>query len=443
MSVMVSNHRKPAQEFIRYATSHEKSDKTLSSPGWAPQFTTPLRRATKTVPITSMKPFLSRIHRDVGVTVRGSRLPGFFARVHVGVLLGSLAAVLLPQRAWAADPTDAAPALSAPSGSGPSVGRHEVRRTSFESAMRAMQEERWPEARELLIALWSEKPSYDVALNLGLVEYNLEHYREAAEALAYGLENVPPREDTATAQRAEQVLGLCEARLGIVDLIVANAGATVLVDGRIVPASARVAGLFVTPGAHDFEVRLEGFEPEAWSLTLHPGERQSRSVTLLPERAHGEAASVAGVGAGSGGPADPGPVAPRPWYRGWTPVIAGGAVTLVGVSMGFAFESLRSTESEDAAALRDQVGEHGCAGEASASSDCRALRDANSSYDSYGRYELGSFIVAGLGLVGTTAYFFMVRPDQDSRDTAGSETSLRFGARVAPRGSELLIGGTF
>lgn len=356
---------------------------------------------------------------------------------------GALMGCLLTVPVQAAEPAGSAARSSTPTDSGPVSGYHEKRRQTFDLALRELEAQNWQKARELFAQLWMSKPSYDVALNLGLAEYNLGSYREAAEYLAYGLENLPPREKPEMAARAEQILELCRRRLGTLKLELANDAAEVLVDDRVVPPVARVADLFVMPGTHRFEVRLPGFEPERWTLSLRAGERQRRSVVLLPERGPDGAPPLVSASAPGAAPTASANASERGVFRGWTPVAVGGAITVLGAGAGLVLQWLRDGQSEEAETLRRKVGDGGCYGAAAISSDCVALRDANRSYDLYGRFELGSFVLSGFALVGTATYFFVVRPDRDSAATHGPAPALTLVARASSHSNELIVQGVF
>jgi hypothetical protein len=361
--------------------------------------------------------------------------------LHANVLCALIVSMATPVHA--AEPASTSTSTASRPEPASASEEHEARRRVFEQGLRAMREQRWQQAAQLFSRLWQDRPSYDIALNLGLAEYNLGQFRDAAEHLAYGLQNLPPREKTDTATRAEQVLELCEQKVGTVELTISNEGTEVLVNGQPVPASLRARGLYVSPGTHRFEVRLAGFEPESWTASLGAGERRSRSVTLLPEPSPLASTSVLDGPTTPPLEPPPNPANNRPWYRGWTPVVLGGAVTVLGAGAGVIFQTLRSARSDDAAELRDRVGEDGCAVRTGSSADCEKLRDANRDYDAYGRYELGSFIVAGLGLVGTTAYFFVVSPDQGPSTHSSAGLSVRLGARQSARDTMMLLEGTF
>src|SRR5450432_1423101 len=83
------------------------------------------------------------------------------------------------------------PALAQPTTGKSAVGSSQVR---YREALDAFRKGQWPDARRLLLALWSEAHSYDVAVTLVQTEYQLGHYAAAARYLEFALVNIPPTE---------------------------------------------------------------------------------------------------------------------------------------------------------------------------------------------------------------------------------------------------------
>src|SRR5262245_26220100 len=59
----------------------------------------------------------------------------------------------------------------------------------YRRATEAFREKRFEEARALFLNLWTQSKSYDVASSLGLVEYQLKNYAEAAKYYTYAVAN--------------------------------------------------------------------------------------------------------------------------------------------------------------------------------------------------------------------------------------------------------------
>src|SRR5271156_5274778 len=63
-------------------------------------------------------------------------------------------------------------------------------------------------------AAWALQKSYDIAGNLGNVELKLGKYRDAAERLAFSLENFPPTGEEATQKATERKLAEAVKEIG-------------------------------------------------------------------------------------------------------------------------------------------------------------------------------------------------------------------------------------
>src|SRR3954462_12356367 len=59
------------------------------------------------------------------------------------------------------------------------------RRTLYQQGKEAIKAQRWVDAKTKLTDAWTIRPSYDVALSLSQAEFNLEHFAESAQYLAY------------------------------------------------------------------------------------------------------------------------------------------------------------------------------------------------------------------------------------------------------------------
>jgi predicted Zn-dependent protease len=96
----------------------------------------------------------------------------------IAVALFAASSVVQPLAAHAAEPT--APKAS--------------QQTRYRQAHEAFKAGNWDEARRLLLDLWLEAPSYDVALTLVQVEYQRGNKAAAARYLQYALANAAPTE---------------------------------------------------------------------------------------------------------------------------------------------------------------------------------------------------------------------------------------------------------
>lgn len=322
----------------------------------------------------------------------------------------------------------------------------QARRQVYEQARDAFQAQQWEQARAFYGQLWNERHTYDVALQLGLTEFNLKRLRDAAEHLAYGLMLLPPREKAETAERAEQILGLCKLEVGTVDLRVKNKGADVFVDGAFVTSAPLVTEIFVEPGEHAFEVRLEGHAPEAFTLMLDAGQATARVVELKPLVAQNAAAPATPTPTRS--VASPtklptsAPVATS--HASWTPILASGLLTIVGVSAGVGFQLVRNAREDESERIRADLSRNQCAGSSPGLPDgCDRLKELAADFDRYGRFELASFIVGGLALIGGSTYFVLARPDRAKPPTWANWGPLRFRSDITTHRGQIMVSADF
>jgi hypothetical protein len=328
-----------------------------------------------------------------------------------------------------------------------------ARRQVFEQGRTAMQAGRWEDARSAFQQLFGERRTYDVALQLGQAEYNLKRLRDCAEHLAYGLRTLPPREKPETAERSRQILALCKQGAGTLELRATDKGAEVFVDGKLAAETPLLTELFLEPGEHRFEVRLDGRASEAFTLQLNAGQTRTRSVELKPLIATVASAEpiVEPKQSTQPDPHSP-PAAPAPQpptHASWVPVVAGGLLSIAGLSSGVGFLLVANARENEASRIRSQVGGNGCLKPSQANAaDCGRLSDLESEHDSFARLDLISFIVGGAALIGTGTYFLVARPDQArSSATASSSTSaigpLHISANASKDAAWLRVGAVF
>lgn len=356
------------------------------------------------------RPFSAIVHCLADMT----HVPLLRIAKNISLLALVLPSLVAPSVAWAQD--------------------EEARTKQFEEALAAAQAGRWEEAQVVYEKLWNERRSYDVALLLGQAEYNLKRFRVAAEHLTYGLKLLPTTAPPQVGERSRQILGLCRKELGALDLQIRNKGAEVLVDGVVVAEVPLLSEVFVDPGEHRFDVRLAGHVPQSFKMAFVPGQTKQRAVELKPIEVPPQKLETPRP---AGPPQTATPAQPAA-SASWTPVIIGGIVTVVGLSAGLGFEFARQASDDKAKSIRDTLPsdtENPCwKAKQPLATQCSRLVDELTTYDRFGRIELASFIVSGAALVGTGAYFFLMRPDQTNPGaTAGQFGPFRLDAGYARR----------
>src|SRR4030095_13121064 len=109
----------------------------------------------------------------------------------------------------------------------------------YRKAYDAFRAKNWNEARRLLLQLWAESPSYDVAVTLGQVEYQLKNYAAVVGYLEYAIEHAPPTEKPDTIEQYKSDLANAKTLVGTVRVSVNLDGADIKVDGEKVGTSPR------------------------------------------------------------------------------------------------------------------------------------------------------------------------------------------------------------
>jgi hypothetical protein len=256
--------------------------------------------------------------------------------------------------------------------------------------------DRYVEAEALAREAWGLKQSYDIAANLGLTELELKKYRDAAEHLAYARRTFPTSGKPENKLLVEQSFARARAQVAAVVVHVEPANADVSIDGAHVVLVGQPE-LFVTPGAHVFDAKLEGHAPASARVTVAQG--GSEQVTLVC------AATSPSISTTVVPPPPPPPNAGR--SINVPIVVAGYGVAAVGVGLGVTFAALAAGKGGDANTLQAQLaaggGPSACAG-ASPAGSCSTLQSTRASRDSLSTASMISFIGGGAFALGTTVY---------------------------------------
>ncbi|XYH99208.1 PEGA domain-containing protein [Sorangium sp. So ce1128] len=241
---------------------------------------------------------------------------------------------------------------------------------SYRRGLRLYSDGKYVQAESELQSAWELSPTFDVAYNLGNTKYQLKKHREAAQYLSFALRNWPRLKTVAKLKpTAEQRLAESRAQVGAVTVTVSLAGAEVLVDGKVVGRAPLEGEVFVEPGEHRVDARLEGYAPASQTVTVAKGGKVE--VALAMALARNEAPTTAGVTteggasapvAGAGAPMAervPGgteqPLPPPPEKRSWVPVIALGGASAVGLAVGITTTVLSRNARGDAEAHQEQI----------------------------------------------------------------------------------------
>ncbi|WP_437990158.1 PEGA domain-containing protein [Sorangium sp. So ce145] len=336
----------------------------------------------------------------------------------------ALACALAPSgRALAqpAPPQSAAPASPQAAAPDEATARADA---LYKQGVRLYSEKKWKEAEAVFLEAWALTPTFDVAYNVGSAAYQQGKHALAAEHLSFALRHWPLLSAVAHLKpTAQQRLATSRAHVGALAVTVSAPLAEVLVDGKPAGKAPLAGEIFVEPGEHEIEARLDGYAPAQKSVRVAKGETAAVTLTLAATKS--EAAVKADEKKGTTAvphrpvadqpSAKPGlPVAvPAPVeQRSWIPVIALGAASVVGLGVGLGL----TVASNDAVADKDerkqrilQEGGQCIEPVAAFAERCTALRSAGSRADTLGNGARVAFIASGAFAAASVTYLLWPR----------------------------------
>lgn len=255
-------------------------------------------------------------------------------------------------------------------------------------------------ARLLYLSAWRAQHHWQIAGSLGHVEMALGRHRDAAEHLAIYLResrdvpNVDPRDRALLSSEIERA----RAKIGAVTIAAEPAGAEVIVDGANVGKTPLADPVFVEPGRHVIEARMEGYQSAAEARELTPGGAAEVRFKLAAEPAPPKpepprVGPVAGQGT---------PLAPVPRYQVNKGLVYGGAaLSAVALGVGFGLTAMSNSAAAERNSFRTDCnsGDHGGCAQFESSDERRRLTGDAAVY---------SFIGAGALAIATTTYALVV-----------------------------------
>ena len=274
-----------------------------------------------------------------------------------------------------------------------------------------------------------QKQSYDIAGNLGDVELTLGKPRDAAEHLEYSYRNWPTGKQEAR-QRTLERLSQAKKLVGALEISVNVDGAEITVNDTSAGRAPLNHDVFVEAGAVSISVTAPGYATETKTVPVAKGESRKVAIELTADGSAGTAtggnggnggAGNNGSGGDSGAAGSGGTSVSTDGMSGKTvALIAGGALTAVGIGVGVYGVLKKGKAKDDADSLRSDLEQQGgasaCSG-ASPPSGCADLQDALDRQDSGSTLTTVGFIGAGVFAAGTAAVFFLW-PDEPTNDSA-------------------------
>ena len=171
------------------------------------------------------------------------------------------------------------PGAEAPAAKAPASPTEEAR-ALFDRGVAAHDSGKLLAAERLFTAAWGFQRSWDIAVNLGIVERKLHKEAAAAEHLAFALATLPPSESEKTRAAVARELAAAASKVGKLTLRSGVPGAVVRVGGRIRGTTPLDGPLFEAPGAVRIEVTKDGFDAASQEVSLTAG--GAVELTLSP-----------------------------------------------------------------------------------------------------------------------------------------------------------------
>lgn len=291
------------------------------------------------------------------------------------------------------------------------------------------------EAYKQYKASWDLKKSYDIAANLGNVEYELGMPRDAAEHLAFSVRNAAVSVGSDRLDKIKKLLDQAKTLVGVVVVKVNLEGADVFIDGELVGRSPLTNELYVDPGPRSIEARLPGHETAKQTVDCPRLMPQTVMLTLTPVV----------VPPGSADPIEstvtPKDKAPR--RSRLVPLAIGGGVAVAGLAVGVTSLLVSSDKRNDAEQLVLTLGgkdNNTSACYQKTTPQCVQLADDQRAAGTLQAVAIVGFVTAGLAAMATATYALIPAAPAPTPATNGQ---VRASFSIGPDGGGFTIHGLF
>jgi hypothetical protein len=268
------------------------------------------------------------------------------------------------------------------------------------------------EALAAYLGAWKARRTFEIAVNLGLLEIDLNKPRDAAEHLNLALLNVPKEAPDALRTELQHALDDAKTKIGTVT-IATSEGGELLIDGESSQGlkAGTATDLFFLPGSRRLTLHLDGYEDASQTIEITQGSAQRISLSLTkrpppPEIVDTPLRPVRHLPASPPSPAR---------KRSMVPVVIGGVLVAAGLAIGIGETFAANAKSSDAYSQRATILAQATPQLAASSSECyqpvgamvdqcTALANTWKASDRAHNIAVGGFIGGGAALVLTTAY---------------------------------------
>lgn len=322
------------------------------------------------------------------------------------------------------------PATSPGADSASAKDRLEEARDLYRKGLEAYKKRDWQTACDRFAASWAIKEHYQIAGNLGACSMKLERYVDAAKFITVFLRELPSGETPDSRASAQTDLALATTKIGTLRLSVfeATPAPSVWVDGARVGRAPLPDAVFVTPGHHLVEVRLDDGTTQRKEIDAKAGE--SRDLRIERTAANAPVASALSSATQAAAPVRPAPES----RRSGIPVFVGLGLTATGLALGIGFTVAANSKTLYLDGLRADIAMRS----GSASSGCSQPRpdlagecdDLAVRLDSQATLRSVAtvgFIGAGVAAVGTTIYLLWPHSKASKGNAAGQTLRVAAG----------------
>jgi len=239
----------------------------------------------------------------------------------------------------------------------------------------------------------------------------------------------------------ETMLAEATREIGSIMITVNVDNAEVSVDGQLVGKTPLTDATYLDPGTRNVSVAKQGYTTVTRGIEAQKGILLRLNIELTEESQ--TRMVVAATSSANGNPKPKATAVREPQLQSVRPnvaiLITGGVATVGGLVTGLYFNSKAHMEYDTSAALREKVGQAGCAAGGGASSpDCQNLMKHAQNGDKARNYSTASLAVGATILVGTTLYWLWPRQQSPRTDQA-----LKVTAALTPANAWLGISWGF
>jgi tetratricopeptide (TPR) repeat protein len=277
----------------------------------------------------------------------------------------------------------------------------------------------WPAAEAAYLKAWAIMRTFDVAANLGEVEFHLGKVREAAEYLGYSLRTAPPSSKPAQRERTMHFLEQVKEKLGVLRVRVNVEGATISINGTPIAAEDAAHEIFVEPGSATVEASRAGYVEARTTVDTKAGASREVALTLEVKKSA------------------PPPHSPRSMAPGIVLAGIGGAALAAGIGLMVDASGKYKTSQQLSESIR-AAGNSCITGAGNFDSRCAELHSTAAAVNT--RSGAGLVLVVGGGAAAAAAVTYFLWPE------AKSSTSARV-PRITPlvstTGVTMSLSGSF